>query len=151
MFSECLLTSVPCKFVVHNSFITVLQNVHASLRLLLLKPLTSKREREFDRLLLESVDEALSSLGEASKEAIYFHLEKSFNIKKCEIPMRIEDFAHAMEKIFGLGASFLEVLIMKRLYNKIGGVFQLEESENFVFTEYVAAVKRSFLKGKREK
>jgi len=115
-----------------------------------LENLTSKRRQRFNRLLLKAVDEALSSLGEASKKAIYFHLEKSFNIKKREIPQKIEEFANAIEKIFGLGATFLEVLIMKKLYEKIGGNFEWKEPETFAFTEYIAVAKRSFLK-KKEK
>jgi len=105
-------------------------------------------KRGFEKLLLEAVDEGLSSLGETSKQAIYFHLEKSFNIKKKEIPYKIGTFAKAVEKIFGLGANFLEILIMKRLYEKIGGVFEWQESIDFAFAEYVAVVKRNFLKKK---
>ena len=101
-------------------------------------------KRHFEKLLLEAVDEGLSSIGESSKKAIYFHLEKRFNIKKREIPYKIEAFAKAVEKIFGLGASFLEILIMKRLYEKVGGVFEWHEPTEFVFTEYVAVAKRSF-------
>jgi len=102
-------------------------------------------KRDFEKLLLEAVDEGLSSLGESSKEAIYFHLQKRFNIKKKEIPYKIRIFARAIEKIFGLGANFLELLIMKQLYEKIGGVFEWHESKDFAFTEYVAVAKRAFL------
>jgi len=105
--------------------------------------------RDFDKLLLEAVDEGLSSLGESPKQAIYFYLEKSFNIKKQEIPYKIEAFADAIEKIFGLGANFLENLIVKRLYEKVGQSFELRESKNLAFTEQVASAKRSFLWKKR--
>jgi len=105
---------------------------------------------DFEKLLLEAVDEGLSSLGESSKRAIYFYLKIGFNLKKHEIPYKIEDFADAIEKIFGLGANFLEVLIMKRLYEKVGQPLKLQVSKDFTFTEYVAAVRRSFLE-KREK
>ena len=102
-------------------------------------------KRSFNKLLREAVDEGLSSLGENSKQAIYFHLEKSFNVKKQEIPYKIEAFANAIEKIFGLGANFLEILIMKRLYEKVGRSFKMHRSKDLKFTEYVAAAKRSFL------
>lgn len=108
-------------------------------------------KRDFEKLLLEAVDEGLSSLGEPSKQAIYFHLERGFNIKKQEIPYRVEAFVKAIEKIFGLGANFLEILIMKRLYEKIGRVFELQESTELVFTKYIAAARRNFLKKKRGK
>ncbi len=98
-------------------------------------------------LLLESVDEALSSLGDSGKQAIYFHLKKSFNIEKRDIPHKIEKFAGAIEKTFGLGSKFLEILIMKHLYEKVGQVFEYDqEQKDLVLIEYVAAAKRSFLK-----
>ena len=103
-------------------------------------------KRDFKTLLLEAVDEGLSSLGEPSKQAIYFHLERGFNIKKQEIPHRIGAFAKAIEKIFGLGANFLEILIMKKLYEKIGRVFEWQKPTEFVFIEYVSAAQRNFLK-----
>jgi len=108
-------------------------------------------EKDFDRFLLEAVDEGLSSIGESSKLAIYFHLEKGFKIKRHEIPCKIEEFTDAMEKIFGLGANFLEILIMKRLHEKIRRNVRLKDSKNFTFAAYVTAAKRSFLKEKRQR
>jgi len=105
----------------------------------------------FNKLLLEAVDEGLSSLGESSKQAIYFHLAKSFSIRRNTIPLEIEAFAKAIERIFGLGANFLEVLIMKRLHEKTGGVFDWNESNKFVFAEYVMAAKRSFEEKQKQK
>ena len=108
--------------------------------------------RNFEKLLLEAVDEGLSSLGDSSKHVIYFHLEKTFKIAKRDIPHKIEEFADAIEKIFGPGAKFLEILIMKCLYEKVGRVFECnQEQEELVFTEYVAAVKQSFLREEKQK
>lgn len=106
-------------------------------------------EKDFDELLLEAVDEGLSSIGESSKHAIFFYLETVFKIKRNEIPDKIEAFAVAIEKIFGLGANCLEILIMKSLYEKFKGIVQLHEPRNFTFTAYVTAVKRSFLEKKK--
>jgi hypothetical protein len=97
----------------------------------------------FDKLLLEAVDEGLSSLGESSKQAIYFHLEKTFSIKKQQIPEKIADFAQAIHRIFGLGANFLEILIIKRLYEKIGVVFELVDAEELALAKYVTVAKRT--------
>jgi len=107
--------------------------------------------RNFKTLLLKAIDEELSSLGESSRQAIYFHLEKSFNIKKQEIPNKIDVFADAIEQIFGVGASFLEILIMKRLYEKVEREFELNDSADFAFTEYITAAKRSFVEKNRTK
>ncbi len=101
--------------------------------------------RDFEKILLEAVDEGLSSLGESSKLAVYFHLQENFNVKKEEIPCNVEAFADAMERIFGQGANFLEILIMKRLHEKIQGASKLEDSADFTFTEYVASARRDLL------
>jgi len=106
-------------------------------------------KKEFDKLLLEAVDEGLASVGESSKQAIYFHLEKRFNVKKQEIPFKIEAFGDGIEKIFGLGADFLKILIMKQIHKKAGQGFKWPKSKDLTFTEYVAAAKRSFLWKKR--
>lgn len=103
----------------------------------------------FEKLLLEAIDEGLSSLGDSAKYAIYFHLEKTFNINKRDIPHKIEEFADAIEKIFGLGAGPIQILIMKRLYEKIGGVVEYPKRKDLVFTDYVAAAKKSFVKKKK--
>lgn len=99
---------------------------------------------DFNKLLLEAVDEGLSTLGESSKQAIYFHLAKSFNVRKEEIPERIETFAAAIEKIFGLGANFLEILIMQRLYQKVDGRLEWNVAKDLAFAEYVAVLRRCF-------
>jgi DNA-binding transcriptional ArsR family regulator len=77
------------------------------------------REEKFNDLLLEAVDEALSSLGEPAKVAIYRNLRNTEGIEKSDIPRRIADFSMALEKIFGLGAQRLEIQIMKNLHAKI--------------------------------
>jgi len=101
-------------------------------------------DRDFESFLLEAVDDGLSSLGESSKQTIYYHLEKSFNLRREDIPTRINAFTQAIENIFGVGANFVEVLIMKKLYDKIGGVLIWNESERFGFMEYLTKAQRTF-------
>ena len=74
---------------------------------------------ESRKLLLEAVDEGLSLLGESTKQVTYSCLEKSFNIKKQEIPNKIKDFSHAIKEIFG-SVNFVEPLILKRFNEKVG-------------------------------
>ena len=88
-------------------------------------------KKEFDELLLEAIDEGLSSIGDSSKQAIYFNLEKGFNIIRQEIPDKIAGFKDAIACM--LGASFLELLIMRCLYEKVGQTVQLQGSEDFSF------------------
>jgi hypothetical protein len=79
----------------------------------------TKTEKVFGALLLESIDQAFSTLGENVKFSIYFHLETKFALPKQDIPDRIEDFTNAVQKIFGQASAPLEILIMKFLNEKI--------------------------------
>ena len=101
-------------------------------------------ERSFDNLLLEAIDEGLSSLGESVRLSVYFHLQKSFHIKREEIPERLSAFVQAVRNIFGVGSSFLEVLILKKLYEKVGEVFEWDGNRLFDFIECVLSAKRHF-------
>jgi len=100
---------------------------------------------KFKKLLLVAVDEGLSSLGKSSKQAIYSHLSRKFNISKQEIPERIEAFTGAIEDIFGVGANFLELIIMQQIHDKVGHQAEWQESKDLTFPEYVSAAKKSFL------
>jgi hypothetical protein len=100
-------------------------------------------QNNFSRILLSAVEESLSSLGDSPKQAIFFHLESHFKIKKDNIPMNLTEFAKALEGIFGPGASYLENLIAKRLYEKLG--LELENGEHLDFLECVDNVKKHIL------
>jgi len=74
---------------------------------------------KFETVPLEAIDEAFSTLGEKAKTSIYFHLEHKLIIPKQDIPYRIDDFSNALERIFGVAAKHLEILIMRKLHEKI--------------------------------
>jgi predicted RND superfamily exporter protein len=103
------------------------------------------KSRAFDELLLIAIDEALSSLGESAKQSIYFHIETS-NVTRNKISENLQEFQAGLEKIFGIGARFIEILIMKNLYAKIGQPLIVEKSDQLEFIEYVNTAKQSFLK-----
>ena len=109
------------------------------------KKLTTK-STTFDKLLLCAIDEALNSIGETVKQAIYFHIENKFSVTRNTIPENLAEFQGGLEKIFGAGARFMEILIMKNLHSKIGLPFVMEKSEQLEFIEYVDAAKQSYLK-----
>lgn len=99
-----------------------------------------RQDERFERLLLEAVDESLSTLGDSAKQAIYFHLEKTFKVSKSEIPHKIEEFSNAIEKIFGVGARLLEIQMMQRLHEKSGhAVRYYLKNGNLSFVEYLRA------------
>jgi len=104
------------------------------------------KSKEFDEILISAIDDALLSLGSSAQQSIYFHLEKNFNIKKLEIPHKLEMFQDSLEKIFGLGVRFLEILIMKKLYSKLESPLEMNKNESLEFIKYVNAARRNFLK-----
>jgi hypothetical protein len=74
---------------------------------------------QFNEFLITSIDESLSLLGEPVKNEFYLELELKFNIKKYDIPQRLQEFSGILHKVFGLGASRLEVKFLRKLDSKI--------------------------------
>ena len=110
-------------------------------------------EEEFDDILLETIDETLSSLGEPVKNAIYFHLQNNFKINKNEIPKKINEFSDIIQKIFGSGAGRLEIKFMKTLHSKININSKWPEYEaplskwiimDMTFIEYVNSMRTTY-------
>ena len=105
--------------------------------------------KKFEEVLQDSIDEAFSSLGEAVKASIYFHLEHKFMIARQDIPWRIKDFSDALERIFGLGAKHLELLIMKNLYEKVNCLYRWEGPKwlvpDLTFKEYVELIRVGYV------
>ena len=100
-------------------------------------------QNNLNDIILAAVEDGLSSLGDSPKQAIIFHLETSFNIKKEQIPENLTEFTKALEKIFGPGASYLEKLIVKNLYERFG--LELESLENTDFLDSVESLKKRLL------
>ncbi len=103
-------------------------------------------EKEFDEILLVSIDEALLSLGEKARNSIYLHVEKNYKVERQLIPRELDRFQDALEKIFGLGARFIEILIMKNLYAKLGRSVTFEKNDQLEFVQYVEAARQVFPK-----
>ncbi len=106
------------------------------------------KTREFDKLLVSAIDKALNSLGESVKQSIYFHIENNFKLTRDEIPENLVEFQGGLEKIFGAGAQYIEIMIMKNLHTKIGRPLKIENKQ-LEFVEYVDAAKEGFLKKTR--
>ena len=108
------------------------------------------RDDNFDELLLEALDEGLSSLGDSAKRVIYVYLEKTYKINRQDIPYKIDSFVDAIENFLGSGAKLLEILVIKHLHKKIGHKIDYnQELKVLIFTEYVAAARKTFLKKKK--
>ena len=101
-------------------------------------------KNQLDTKIMEAIDESLASFGESVKQVVYFQLENSYHVKKQDIPRRIEEFAAAIEGIFGIGARLIEMKIIETLYANAEGFLYIPKDEDLVFKDYVQNVK-SFL------
>jgi hypothetical protein len=99
-------------------------------------------EGDFQRIFLEAADEAFALFGKKVEQSIYSQLEEKFKIAKKDIPLHIEKFTRALEKIIGPGATLLEIQMMKRLHEKVGPGFKYHtRNENLTFLEYLKAIR----------
>jgi hypothetical protein len=95
-----------------------------------------KPSREFNQLILEAVDEGLSILGgDPVKRAFYYHLEKRANIKRNEIPDKLEAFHDALAELFFDGSVILERRISRHLYGRLG--LELPADNGCTIVDYV--------------
>ena len=110
-------------------------------------------QKKFNEYLSEAIDEALTSLGAPVKNAVYFQLDNNFDIPKNEIPNQIEKFSCIIHKIFGLGASRLEIKFIKNLHSKIRVNIEFTEYEwplskwiinDISFVEYVCTARKNY-------
>jgi hypothetical protein len=104
------------------------------------------KTKDFDMLLQSSVDEALLSLGEKARQSIYAYLEKNYHLTQGKIPQNLDTFQQALERVFGIGAGLIEILIMKNLCAKIGCRLNSETNKQLEFVKYVETARRTFTK-----
>jgi len=106
-------------------------------------------ESNFDSVLLEAIDETLSVYGERFKSALLTYLDTTVGMRKSDIPARIDEFARALQNLFGLGSRSLEILIMKNLHSRVGVVWEWKASNPWAlpdlsFKDYVIFAKKYF-------
>lgn len=73
----------------------------------------------FEEILNDAVDDAMSQLGETVKRTLSFYLSQSFNIKTEEIRQKTKEFDSAVNTLLGSGAPHLEAAILRNLSAKI--------------------------------
>jgi hypothetical protein len=88
-----------------------------------------------DKMILETIDDALSILGEKTKAMICYYVEREFGLSKEQVPSNIKFFHEALRLIFGVGASPLEKHICNGLEQKFGITMSIGQDIDIV--EYV--------------
>ncbi len=73
------------------------------------------KNRAVTKRISACIDEAFKELGPSVADALYFYLKHNFNLKKEDIPVRIETLSKALRSIFGEGAKIIEKLCVQKL------------------------------------
>ncbi|MCW4003991.1 MAG: hypothetical protein NWE95_08795 [Candidatus Bathyarchaeota archaeon] len=125
------------------------------------EPAENKKQSEntvfedFDSLAVKAIDEALSTLGEKPKTAIYSYLNSKYHIDKKGIPQRIEDFSKALEDLLKSGAAQMEILCREKLFfhvKKTCGESICEWiTPKLSFKQYVQFMEQQYKKSKNVK
>ena len=139
---------------------TTFSNSHNTTSIPITPTNTYDSDKKFDHFLLEAIDETFSSLGEVVKNAVFEHLQNDFQIKKVDIPIEICEFSKIIHKVFGLGASRLELKIMNSLNSKLQVDVKLTEYQwplskwivnEVSLTDYVQNLRNSYTETFRKK
>jgi hypothetical protein len=69
--------------------------------------------------LVQAVDEALLVPGEIVRTTIYERIERSYQLRRQEIPETLQTFQLALEDLLGKSAKVMEKLIAKSLYRRL--------------------------------
>ncbi len=112
------------------------------------------RDQNYEAILLQSIDEALLTLGENVRVSIYFHLQTKFGLPKHEIPNHTAEFSDALETIFGAASKNIEILIMKCLNKKVQCSYEWTGPKwlvpNLTFEDYIKLVKATVKEAKTQ-
>lgn len=96
----------------------------------------------FREVLLEAIDEGLLVPGEIVRAAIYDRVEKSYRIKREEVPEKLELFHKALGDLLAAGGGVLERVIAKSLYRRLD--LDFNQHENWTLLDYVDQAKRAY-------
>jgi len=91
--------------------------------------------------LLHAIDDGLAVPGKIVRTAIYDRIERSYQLRREEIPDHLEIFRKALEDLLGAGAKVMEKLIARSLYSRLG--LNFTEHANWTLVDYVNHTKRS--------
>jgi len=88
-----------------------------------------------------AVDEALLVPGEIVRTAIYERIERSYQLKREEIPDHLETFHQALQDLLGAGGKVMEKLIAKSLYRRLK--LNFTQHDGWTLVDYVNHAKEA--------
>ena len=91
-----------------------------------------KREIEFDRLLLKTIDNSLKEVfTENAALTIYAFLESNCALNQEDIPEKLDLFVDGLHKFLSTGAYAVERVILENLCSNLNCEVQLSEENDF--------------------
>jgi hypothetical protein len=93
------------------------------------------------RALLDAVDYGLLAPGEIVRAAIYERIEGTYQVRRDEIPDKLDTFHNALQDLLGKGAQVVRRLIVKDLYGRLG--LKFTEHCGWTLADYVHQAKKT--------
>jgi hypothetical protein len=110
----------------------------------------SKSEEHFDRTLVKSVEETITTvLGGNVAEAFGYHFYAFFGLTRDEIPSHTQELCSALVESFGVGGRVLERAICRKLFAELG--LTLLQKPDCSLVECAEDAKKMFLKELKDK
>ena len=102
-------------------------------------------EREFEKCLLDSIDEGLTEIiGEWFKGTFYKLIEQKFQVTRSSLPNRLDILTSALSAALGNGAgAVMGRAIAKRFYSRLG--LRFVQNPNHSLQDYVTDAKAIML------
>ena len=100
----------------------------------------TQHKYQFERIITSAIDNTLSSFGDSLPQAFYSRLEKDFNLKKEEIPQRINELAAAIEEIFGISGKLVEAKILQSVHAQVPDFVHFPKSKDLLFADYLKSL-----------
>lgn len=102
---------------------------------------TGGSSSRLDHALREATDYGLLALGETARQTIYERAENKYQVKREEIPEKLNLFHEALEGMLGAGAEVIERQIAKKLYSQLN--LNFTERSGWTIVEYFDHAKKA--------
>ena len=100
-------------------------------------------QTQFDKLLLQSIDQALDDLlGERIRNQIFDYMATNYHYGREEIPQRIDEFHTFLQNTFASASKTVGRTIIRRLFTNLG--YEFVNVPGFGFLDYLDAAKARF-------
>jgi KaiC/GvpD/RAD55 family RecA-like ATPase len=94
-----------------------------------------------EEALLQAIDNGLLALGEIVRDTLYDRFDKKYQLKREEIPEKLDSFHKALQVMLGAGARIIETQIAKGLASRLD--LDFTENVDWTIVDYFDLAKRT--------